>query len=43
MPIEEFAFKKVSFGSAQAAAYFQELINKGLKGLSFAFDICEIF
>ena len=36
-PMDKFEFTRCPFGLSQAPAYFQRLINKVIKGLSFAF------
>ena len=41
-PFGKYEFLMVPFGSAQAAAYFQLLMNKVLKGLKFAMTYLDV-
>ena len=40
-PLNKFEFTRCPFGLSQAAAYFQRLINKVIKGLPFAFGYLD--
>ena len=40
-PMDKFEFTRCPFGLSQAPAYFQRLINKVIKGLSFAFGYLD--
>ena len=40
-PMDKFEFTRCTFGLSQAPAYFQRLINKVIKGLSFAFGYLD--
>ena len=40
-PMDKFEFTRCLFGLSQAPAYFQRLINKVIKGLSFAFGYLD--